>query len=248
MEGKLPPVFTVLFTLSFILWSPLGYAGSAKTSSEDLHQQAERELKAEGTHGDNPIPSVMLPLQDTYRYVKSRPWQYNFEARLSSIQLNVPRPPLTYGVDNLSQLGTLPLVGLAIGVEKTWLSSQWQLNAVGAFTTTKSSFTTQSGAVTPVQVQYLSYGLEPAWSKRWWHWIGTTLAYPVTLAHVTQSSTATSLAQWSQNYQERGPRLALDLYVRTEGDDSDRLSLAFADLQSDFGSHDSWTLSYGVKW
>lgn len=234
-------------------------SASKNTALENLREMADRELTPKQTSDAHSTPSIMMPLQDNYQPKVERQWSWNFEARLVSQRILAPRPSASYGPRDLRDLGALPFFSLSAGAEATLFDENWSLNVVTATTSKKNEGQSDTGRTLSLSAQSFSYGLEASWSHLWSSHVGTSLGYNMNWVLVTQTASAHPLSSWSRQYTEQGPRLAVEYYLsrrerRTVAPTeesifaSSRLSLGYYNRNSEFGSDDSWSLGYGVKW
>lgn len=239
----------IQFLFPLFLGSQAGAVTTAKEAPiENLREAAGQELAPAPEEHEQVVPSVMLPLQDDYMPKRARAWTWNLEARLVQQRMMAPRPDRAFGPKDLKELGVLPFFGLTVGAEKSFWGETIGINAFTAYSSRKNDGTSTTGISIPLRAQSLTYGIEANWIRLWLpHW-GTEFGYNFALVHATQSSGDDELSNWSTAYAESGPRLALEYYLNKKTHDSSRLSLAYYQRNTQYGSDDSWSFGYGVKW
>lgn len=189
-------------------------------------------------------PTIMMPLKENYQALERRAWDWALEFEFFQRQLNVPRPSLALGPVNLNQLPEFQFLGFGVGMEKTW--GNWRVTGlVHAAASVKSHESTlPSGAPLDARYQGVSYGFEPrvayVFNSNW----SAGLALGFDQATVTQSSSESELAQWTQSYSEKAQRI----FVHYSWDGLKYVSLQSRQFTNEFDSASNWSLALGARW
>lgn len=220
------------------------------TETLSVREEALRQLSDIPTQApsSSETPSVMLPLKAEYNPLPRRAWDWILEAELFQRRLNVPRPEGALGPDNLSSLPAFNTFGLGAGLEKSFAVGTHQLRfgvlGHGAIAVANEEVTLPNGLPLKVRYQWIGYGVEPrlTWnfSARWSALFGMSFDQASTI----QNSGESELAQWTQGYNERAQRLALQFHV----DRNQYVSLAARRITNEFEAGDVYSLVWGARW
>lgn len=223
---------------------------AAPAEELSMREEALRQLSAIPTQprSSSETPSVMMPLKAAYNPLPRRAWDWVFEAEILRRSLEVPRPAGAIGPENLSQLPAFNTFGLGAGLEKSlpWGSQTWRagLIAQGAMAVSNQDVTLANGLPLSVRYQWISYGVEPrltwAFATRWSALFGLSFHQ----VSMIQNSSESELAQWTQGYNERARRFALQFAL----DPNQSLGLAARQITNEFESPTVLSLTWGARW
>ncbi len=210
--------------------------------------EALRQLEDIPTQTGSAPPSVMLPLKADYNPIARRAWDWILEAELSRRKISVPRPVGAIGPDSTAELPAFQFFGLGAGLEKPFNLGAQRLRvglmAHGAISVATHNVTLQNGLPLKARYQWIGYGLEPrvTWNfqPRWSLLLGTGFDQ----VSMIQSSADSELAAWTQAYNERSNRLALQYGI----DDNQFLSLAGRQVSNAFESPPVYSFIWGARW
>ncbi|MBX3019570.1 MAG: hypothetical protein KF767_16905 [Bdellovibrionaceae bacterium] len=222
---------------------------AAPTESLSVREEALRQLSDIPTAAPTgETPSVMMPLKAEYNPIARRAWDWILEAELYQRQLTVPRPVGALGPDNLNSLPAFTTFGLGAGLEKSLALGTHVLRfgvlGHGGIAVSNQEVTLPNGLPLNVRYQWIGYGVEPrlTWnfSARWAALFGMSFDQVSTI----QNSSESELAQWTQGYNERARRLALQFHV----DRNQYVSLAARQIENEFESPTVYSLVWGARW
>lgn len=207
-------------------------------------QEALRHLNSIPQSSAAEPPTIMMPLKENYQALERRAWDWALELEFFQRQLNVPRPSLALGPVNLNQLPQFQFAAFGVGMEKTW--GNWRVTGmVHAAASVKSHESNlPSGVPLDARYQWVSYGFEPRLAYVFDpHW-SAGLALGFDQATVTQSSSESELAQWTQSYTENTRRV----FVQYSWDGLKYVSLQSRQFSNEFDSAANWSLAVGARW
>lgn len=220
----------------------------ADVETLSTRDEALRQLSGIPTQADHATPSVMLPLKAEYNPIARRAWDWIFEAELAQRKITVPRPPGAVGPNSTGELPAFQFFGLGAGLEKSFTLRAQKLRVGlmghGAISVATHNVTLQNALPLKARYQWIGYGFEPrvTWNfqPRWSLLLGTGFDQ-VTMI---QSSADSELAAWTQAYNERSNRLAVQFGI----DDHQFLSLAGRQVSNAFESPTVYSFLWGARW
>lgn len=192
----------------------------------------------------------ILKAEDQYISPRARDYDFRFDLELETLSLQGPPPQdQVLGAENLDTIGQIPMAEFRLGfLRSTFKKFSWGLQAYLGYGLKEYAFTSSTNNELSPRINILSYGLS---AQGRWNW-SNRLAIEAAIAQgpfqIRQTSTQTTLAQWSINSNSQALRAGLQYQIKPDWEAGAHLSKQQL-LGSDLSLQSSlFSLSTGVRW
>lgn len=192
----------------------------------------------------------ILKAEDQYVSPRARDYDFRFDLGLESIKLQgQPPQDQMIGADDLENIGQIPMAEFRLGfLQNGFKKISWGLQTYLGYGLKEYSITTPTKNELNPRVNILSYGLSAQVRWNWNDHLAIEGAFAQGPFQIRQTSTQTTLAQWSANTNAQTLRAGIQYQIKPDWETGAHLSQHRL-LSSDLSLQSSLlSLSTGVRW
>ncbi|MBX2993732.1 MAG: hypothetical protein KF681_02895 [Bdellovibrionaceae bacterium] len=223
--------------------------GASKEAEEKAAKKNKKANKPESLPTVSADQISMLRLEDNYETPRARDFDFKVDLSFESFKLKGLVPNANLGNYDAERAGDIPLFALHFGFLYPFTPKfSAGLSAFGGYGFRQYDLTAPNGSSVNPRLNVVAYGFAAEGRYQFTkNWFGD-LAYENGQMGIRQSSSETTLAQWSENGATTASRLSAGYTFASRWELSGgylqrKLSSSRFDLESS-----QWSLATGVKW